>query len=171
MSGYWINPYGKIFDLQSQKHITNIIKNPTRFHITRDEIFAIHKKYGERVGTEGRAREEIIKQVIDLGFIRIRYYANQFWAVSAKRFDNRTKKALTKWAEVAKDDKFAGPNMKVVIDLPNGFIIKGEYTVKDLYYEKHINESNWYIDPWFNPEFVDTLDAFSRLKPIYLMKL
>jgi hypothetical protein len=166
---YWINPYGKILDISNSKHITQVIRQPEKFGIRKDDVISTYKKYGEPVGVEGKAREELMLKILDKGFIRIRLYPNKYWSVNVKRWDRRTKKALSKWAEKAKDDKFAGKYMDVKIVTDNSVI--SDYNVNDLYLEKHLFEGEEFFEKWFKPEFVDGIDSFSELDIQRLIRL
>ena len=164
----WINPYGKIIDLGPTKHIDAVISNPEKFMMSRDDIFSTYKKYGERVGQEGKAREEIIVNLLKKGFIRIRLY-NNYWSINVGRWTPQVKKALSKWAEKEKDNKWAGPDMPVVIDMPNRVI--RDYTVKDLYYDKHLYEGETFFPKWFDPMWVESIDEFEEIPPSFIDSL
>lgn len=168
-TAYWVNPYGKILNVGYGDHIGVMIKNPEQFHLSKDEVETTYKKYNERVGQEGKAREELIKKVLAHGFIRIRLYVNKYWSINTHKWDRRTKKAISKWAEIAKDDKMSGKYMPVKIDHPKGII--NDFTVEDLYFEKHLFEGDEVYESWFVPEHVDSIAAFSELKIIRLIKL
>ncbi|HKK48174.1 MAG TPA: hypothetical protein VJ932_03715 [Alkalispirochaeta sp.] len=51
-----------------------ILAEPERFGMTRAAIDEIYTAQGEMIGTEGRARDQVIKQVIENGWVRIRRY-------------------------------------------------------------------------------------------------
>ena len=68
------------------------------------------------MGTEGNAREEIIKKALKQGFVRIRRYKN-WWSITVNNLDTRTKKNLSNWAELAKEDKSTGGYFPVKIYL------------------------------------------------------
>lgn len=98
-AAYWISPTGKIIDV-GVKHINDIIRNPEEFGLTKNEIEQIYQKYNERMGQEGKAREEIIRNIIRRGFIRIRFYAKQgFWSVNINDLNNKNRDLLQQWAE------------------------------------------------------------------------
>jgi hypothetical protein len=165
---YWINQYGKILEIGGSTHIDQVIANPKKFGLTKEYIKRVYDKHVEKLGREANAREEIIFKLVNSGFIRIRLYPNKFWGVNVNRMDSRTKKALSKWAEIARENKFAGKKMDVMIDTKNGTI--RDYTVDDLYYEKHLNESD-ICEKWFKPEFVKSISEFSELDIKYVIRL
>ncbi|MFW6272803.1 MAG: hypothetical protein ACOC2U_03385 [bacterium] len=95
---FWISPKGKIAgDLQS--HIVQIISAPEKFGLTREWIDKKYKEYNETIGVEGKAREEVIREVLKSGFIRIRKYKNDDWVINVHKISKRGKERITKWAE------------------------------------------------------------------------
>jgi hypothetical protein len=81
-NGYWA--FGsKVFDVTSSSHINFIINNPDKFNLTEEEIQSIFDKYGEKLNLEGKAREELIKLVSKMGWMRIRHYSRpkDYWSI------------------------------------------------------------------------------------------
>jgi len=109
---------------------------------------------------EGKAREQIMLEVIKDGFVRIRLVPNRFWLVNANKYDRRLKKALSIWAGDAKDVKNAGKFMPVKI-VTNSEVVS-TYDVNDLYYEKHLNESDNISG--YNPVMVESVEDFKYSK-------
>ena len=70
---FWISPDGEITPV-GRNHISEVISNPAKFGMTREEIKRAYEHHDERLGLEGMAREEIIKTLIGRGWIRIRDY-------------------------------------------------------------------------------------------------
>ena len=135
-NAYWIFPNGEIRELGTESHISLVTKNPEDFGLSLKEIEACYQKHHEMLWTEKKAREEIIFQLLDKGFIRVRLYPNKYWSVSAKDWGDDTKKLLVTWAELAKNNKAVGQYMNVVIATYHRTI--REYTVEDLYLRKHL---------------------------------
>ena len=127
---YWITPDNKILDIGLGTHIDMILKHPELFGLTKEKITSIYQEYNELMGVEGKARYQIIMQLIANGFIRIRLYPNKHWSISANSWDDQTKKILSQWAETAKHIKNAGRYMNTVISTPHQ-VIK-DYTVEDI---------------------------------------
>lgn len=132
----WINPDFDILSNGIESHITMVIKNPDYFGVNSDEIEACYEKHGERLRVEGKAREEIILQLLDKNYIRVRLYPNKYWSVSAKEWNEHTKNALKVWADQAKDVKQIGKYMNVVVATHH--LVVRDYTVDDLYLGEHI---------------------------------
>jgi len=93
----WITPSGKIMVFDNDTHIGAIIKDPVMFGYTKDKIEQIYKKYNEPVNLEGKAREEIILDVLKKGFIRVRRYRD-YWSVNTNNITKKTKDFLYDWA-------------------------------------------------------------------------
>lgn len=95
--GIWIAPSGKYIDA-SISHIDTVVKNPNIFGITKDEINKVYDKYGEKYYMEGKAREEIIIDLLKKGFIRIRAYPNRNYTVNVDSMQDKVKRLITNWA-------------------------------------------------------------------------
>jgi len=95
---YWISPKGKIF--KSEKHIDDVIRNPKAFGYTIDEIKKIYFQFKEPLGSEGKAREHIILELIKQGWVRIRKYSRpDKWSINAYKLTLKVKDYLQYWAE------------------------------------------------------------------------
>lgn len=81
-NGYWYNGT-KILDVTTNTHINLIIKNPELFGLDETTIDELYAKYGEKKGTEGKAREEILKLAASNGWIRVRHYSRpyDYWSI------------------------------------------------------------------------------------------
>jgi hypothetical protein len=105
---YFISPSGK-FVPTTATHIATVISNPEKFGMTREQIDAVFAKYREKPGSEGNAREELLKQLISKGWIRVRKYNRpEKWSVNVSRLNKRTKDRIYRWAKaLLKADKNA----------------------------------------------------------------
>ena len=54
--------------------------------------------YNEKIGQEGRAREQLLIAAFKQGWIRIRRYGDTFWSVIVGILTSKTKAYLNKWA-------------------------------------------------------------------------
>lgn len=70
--GYWIAPSGEIITIKGT-HIDEIIENPNKFFLTRDKIEDVYRLHKEPLGLEGKAREEIMTDIIKRGWLRVRF--------------------------------------------------------------------------------------------------
>jgi len=93
---FFISPKGQVIDTEIN-HIATIIQNPKKFGITKDYIETVYDKYNEKMNTEGKAREEIIKRLVKSGWIRIRRY-KQFWSINVDKLTGKVKAELQMWA-------------------------------------------------------------------------
>jgi len=80
-----------------QNHISTVIATPETFGLTPAEIGTVYNEHGEKVGTEGKARRELLLRLISQGWIRIRRYRN-YWSVTAPSLSPATEKRLQGWA-------------------------------------------------------------------------
>ena len=168
-NAYWINKRGKILDIGLGTHIDQVVKSPKSFGLTDQYVRKTYEKFGEPVGQEGKAREQIMLELIKDGFIRIRLVKNQFWIINAHKWTPQVKKALSAWAEDAKDVKGAGKFMPVKI--VTNFETVNKYDVNDIYYEKHLSESDILDTINYNPMIVESLNEFTCSKYDVLMDI
>ncbi len=135
---YWISPMGKILPIYNDdRHIDQMIKNPKAFGLTLDKIQAMYNDEGEQLGSEGKARERLIKTLILKGWIRIRRYMRQdMFSINISRLTKRNKNYLYQWAKGMKDLglKFS----QVKLDLPKKVV---NYSIDDISKDVLFNES------------------------------
>lgn len=131
-AGYWISPSGVVSRVDS-RHIDEICNNPEKFGISLNMIKKIYKKYKEGVGSEGKAREEIVLRLINSGWIRIRQYhqsRSMPWSVN---FNKATENTLSRiydfFEKLVEDTKPGYPDDRVWIDSPN---FSGWYWVAEI---------------------------------------
>lgn len=93
---YWTSPDGKVYGF-SGTHIQDVIKNPKRFGLTIDQIQKIYTKHKEKMGLEGKAREEIMKSLMDKGWVRIRSHRRGSWIIQAGHWARRVKNGIFNW--------------------------------------------------------------------------
>ncbi len=122
-NAYFIHPYGGQVIYVPHSHISLVISNPEKFSLNFEYIKTIYEKYDEKIGLEGRARQEILLHLIDQGFIRIRKYKNH-WKVNVKDlYKDSAALFLYRWARAmigATNDFY----IEVIIEQKNGKIIK-----------------------------------------------
>jgi len=72
MHGLWI----KSEELISvpKDHASPILEDPERFGLTQEKIAEIYARHGENPGSEGAARDELIRIATEQGWVRIRRY-------------------------------------------------------------------------------------------------
>jgi len=94
---FWIHPEGYIVSV-IETHIKTIIWYPKKFGYPTDKINSQYKKYKEKVGIEGKAREQIIIELAMNGWIRLRRQ-NQYWSISLGKLNDRNKTYLRQWCK------------------------------------------------------------------------
>jgi hypothetical protein len=122
-NAYFIHPYKGQVIYVPRSHISLVISHPEKFHLSFDYIKIIYKKYEEKIGLEGRARREILLDLIDQGFIRIRKYKNH-WKVNVKDlYSDSAAIFLHRWAKsmIAATNDFY---IEVIVEQNNGVVIE-----------------------------------------------
>lgn len=125
IDAYWISPSGDLIEVDD-KHISTIKQNPEIFGLTYDYIKGLYDKYGERYNWEGKAREELITNLLKRGWIRIRNYSRvkmPYVSIQCKTLNNRMKDYLYDFADkVTSNDKNGNwASHKVVLSVFNKF--------------------------------------------------
>lgn len=123
MSGaFWVSPRGKFLDAGRDLHIGMVIKQPETFGLTRRYIDQLHEKYGEQVGQEGDAREEIMLDLMKQGWIRIRRYQNHYsiqtWSNNFRSLNN-IEDAVKHLINNGVGGRYASPNDEFKITTQN----------------------------------------------------
>ena len=104
---YWISPKGEVLPVGTN-HIDIVIKNPEKFGYTMEKIQALYDKHGEDMGREGKAREEIIIDLVRKGWIRIRRYRNDGYSVNVGKMTKKVKDTMYDWANKLLNNGIAG---------------------------------------------------------------
>ena len=158
----WISPQGEVTASQTS-HIDAIIKYPEKFGFTFERIKDVYSRFGEPMGHEGKAREEIIKLVVRKKFVRIRKYPNKFWSVNVFHLSLLNKNHLVDWAKkmtttgidgYKENDKFfpvvitdlgRGHKETTIGKLAEGGLLEG---LQQEYYvvEKHVSEWDDFVE-------------------------
>jgi len=83
--GLWLAPTGEIIRVRDN-HVSDI------------------QKHGERLGQEGEAREELIKLVLQRGWVRIRNYLN-YWSVTVDSLTPNVRANIRNWVQKMMQDE------------------------------------------------------------------
>jgi hypothetical protein len=94
----WISPYGRVYDV-GISHVKFVFDNPDKFGLTEEDIRAAYERHGERLGIEGKAREEILLGLLRDGWIRARYNRDG-WHIQLNRLNRDTKESIRSWLEI-----------------------------------------------------------------------
>lgn len=103
-AAYFISPAGEIIDVRTS-HIAEVIGNPGLFGVTTDEIRDAYDRHGEKIGSEGEARKEILLRLVERDWIRIRRYENRYWSITVG-WSPEASRSLSRWA-----DRILGPGI------------------------------------------------------------
>lgn len=159
-SAYFISPKGEIIYC-GVKHITKVLEKPEKFGLNREAIEFIHKFYNERIGQEGKAREQILISLINQGWIRIRKYGDRFWTVNVNKMTRKIKEYLSKWAKEMLKNVEPDKDIPVNIDIPNKKVQSSDM--------KSIAASDSFLledDQEYEVKWIENLDEMEDL-PLY----
>lgn len=152
--GYWFNGW-KAVDVSTSTHIKAILENPDTFDMTEEHIKSIYDSYGEPYGLEGKAREDIIKEVARNGWIRVRHYTRpkDYWSLQCDRVKKNIDKlkAFCNWAIDHKLMSYHDEviilgyddNEKLVFDFMSGGVVTFLSEKAKDYILNRIEESSW----------------------------
>lgn len=98
---YWIFPDHKV--LETSSHHQEVIKSPQIFGETVESVRETYKKYGEKLGLEAHARDEILTRVIKRGFIRIREMKNS-WSIQVWQLTDIEMDSIRRWTRKVFDE-------------------------------------------------------------------
>ncbi len=101
---YWINPEGEITGVP-EKHINRILDHPEYFGYTRDEVLNRFTKFGEKLGWEGRARDEIFIELFSKGWIRVRKNKDISVSIQTGSYGKKEKAHIKKLALMMLENK------------------------------------------------------------------
>ncbi|MBP7735456.1 MAG: hypothetical protein KA369_05730 [Spirochaetes bacterium] len=122
IEAFWITPGGEIIPV-SKTHIQKVIENPFLFHLTIKDVTDKYIAENEELGVEGRAREQIIKELIMKKYIRIRYYPKKStWTINTIESNEGILKLLKSWATMIVNNGFSRYDL-LNIDLPQKQVI------------------------------------------------
>jgi hypothetical protein len=144
-AAFWVSPKGEVIG-SYKKHINMVLEKPEKFGLTKEELRKFYESYGEPLGHEGRAREEIIKRLMRKKWIRIRKWPNKFYSVQFFHKSMYKRKYLQEWAFEMLNKGVSGFKETdkyfpvILMDLGQ---YREETTISDLANE--INESNTII--------------------------
>ena len=82
--GFWVSD-AEIME-NDESHVRVVWENSEKFGFTREHVKEIYEDFGETPGSEGRAREVIIREAAKHGWIRVRHYVNRgsdYWSIQA----------------------------------------------------------------------------------------
>ena len=134
---YWISPTGKIIDAEIS-HINYVFKNPEKFNLTRKYIEKVYKKTNEPIGWDGFAKDNLVREILKLGWIRARYYDKGGWTIQAQNLNKKTKDNIWDFVEMLFSKNKIGRYTDIKIDdISKGASIasSGEEVLKGQFYE------------------------------------
>lgn len=129
---YWVSPEGELFGVT--RHIHFISSNLDKFGFTREHYVETFKKHNEKLGIEGKARAELIRDSLDKGWIRARDNGNEGWVIECCKELESCDENIKIWAaEVWRHHQVNGryPLINVKINCVDIWISFEEYGVPE----------------------------------------
>jgi hypothetical protein len=101
-SAYWISESGLIYPV-ANSHIRFVNDNADLFGLNKVNIKAVYAKHKEKIGFEGKARVEIMSELISKGWIRARYKESNnanYWTLELDELTEISTANVIKWKEM-----------------------------------------------------------------------
>lgn len=93
--GFWIARDGRTFKVHTT-HIDSVCAAPHLFNVDLNHIKEVFAHYGEPLGHEGYAREQILVELIQRGrWIRLRHSYRRGWSVTLPDLDIEVSRRLS----------------------------------------------------------------------------
>ena len=92
----WITPDGIVIPVKTT-HISEVIRNPELFGLKIGKIRSLYEKYSEHLGLEGKAREEIMRDLILQRWIRIRWKPEEYSFIVQMIQSEKTETNFKNW--------------------------------------------------------------------------
>ena len=142
---HWVNPSGKVYDVKDT-HIIFVSEKPSLFKTSVDKMKKLYDKYDEKFpNQEGKARIEIMTDIVKRGWIRTRFRPREgAWVAETWKWGTREKKALINWVKYETNGKkvqfrinFISTSKNKIIGHSYSLDMLGEQVVENV-----INESS-----------------------------
>ena len=114
-TSYWISPRGEIMSVD-ERHIEAVVRTPEKFGFTKERLADIFSRHKESPNQEGDARNEIITEIMNNGWIRIRKNNRpDRWHIQTSAINHSFYKRLQEWAWQMIDSGLAYANEEIYI--------------------------------------------------------
>ena len=70
--GYWLSESGAV--PVERDHAETVLAEPEKFELDRESVMALYRSHDEPPGSEGFARDEVIRMAAKKGWIRVRIH-------------------------------------------------------------------------------------------------
>lgn len=90
--GAWWFKGDAIYEADST-HIADILNHPERYGFTTEELHEMYKANGEKIGMEGKTREDVIKHLNRKNWVRVRHYSRpqDYWSLTVGDYKRQKK--------------------------------------------------------------------------------
>lgn len=115
---YFISPRGYVIPVLNGTHIAEVIQNPKVFGLTSESIADAYKRHDETLGHEGFARDEILTELLKIGWIRARIKGGYLYCqvgFESKRIYKNILKLFSHLKLVIEPQRFRAIGLRVYI--------------------------------------------------------
>ncbi|MEO0234587.1 MAG: hypothetical protein ABIN39_00890 [candidate division WOR-3 bacterium] len=114
---FFITPENFLVPVQ-RNHIDVICDHPEIFGFTFEYVKNIFQKYNEPLKSEFQARKELLKEIFEKGYIRLRFKVKQdcYWEIELLSIDcEKQKEQIVAWAKKMISDKNFGADINTPV--------------------------------------------------------
>jgi len=141
MNAYWISKEGTVINVP-MLHIDLVVNYSEKFGLTKQIIQNTFEKFNEPIGVEGKARHELMYNLIQKGWIRVRFTPKKsLWTIEINKLTKQSKNIIWDFfsnldlrsqyddvsiIEISKEIKYNKTNIKSILsfsDLFEGLMI------------------------------------------------
>ena len=114
-NAYWISPDSEIIPVEIS-HIQKVLQMPRVFSLSKGYLEEKYKEHNEKVGLEGKGREEIMTTLLNEGWVRIRLKSRpDYWIIQLKSYSQQEIRSIKKWAKLMLKNKYVSLQSEIRI--------------------------------------------------------
>ncbi|MFP4483762.1 MAG: hypothetical protein ACLFO1_02800 [Spirochaetaceae bacterium] len=112
---YWVSATGTWVDA-GEDHLASVLENPEQFGLSKTRIEEVYAQHSETVGTEGRARDQLIQEAARSGWVRVRRYSEPANRIVLQSYNLESKvSSLRSFLQELAHRKIVSPEDTVVL--------------------------------------------------------
>lgn len=123
--GYWVRDGHSppAIDVIATSHVRYLCEHHGEFGFSQEQIEETYRRHGERMGQEGKARDELIKIATTQGWIRARQYRSprDYWSIQFDRFEERRDSIVSFLRSMIEQQKMSKGDELRLIGFYDGF--------------------------------------------------
>ena len=132
-TAFWA--YGNQIRGVRDTHIADVLKSPAKFGFTRAQLENAYAAHGEELGYEGRARDGIIKSLLEDRWIRARWYdrgGRGLWSITVHDA-GRQWKSISNWLMWALEEGVINERSKIEVQSTSSGTVETYRTLREFY--------------------------------------